>query len=55
MTKTKYPETATNYAREYLEQLLKMEDILSDGLDSRIRDTVRKYMEKKSKPKREIQ
>ena len=26
MAKTKYQETATNYAREYLEQLLKEED-----------------------------
>jgi len=28
MAKTKYQEEATNYARQYLEQLLKMEDIL---------------------------
>ncbi|MBQ7509525.1 MAG: hypothetical protein IJT53_01245 [Prevotella sp.] len=46
MTKTKYQEAATDYAREYLEQLLRMEDILSDGLDSRIRDAVKKQMDK---------
>ena len=35
MTKTKYQEVATDYAHEYLEHLLKMEDILGRAADSR--------------------
>ena len=44
MAKTNYQETATQYARQYLDHLLKMEDILSNGIDSRIEDAVKKYM-----------
>lgn len=47
MAKTKYQETATDYAREYLEELLKMEDILGHNIDSRIELAVKKYMEDK--------
>ena len=35
MTKTKYQEVATDYAHEYLEHLLKMEDILGRTAGSR--------------------
>ncbi len=45
MAKTKYQEIATDYANEYLEKLLKMEDILGDGIDDRIEKAVKKYME----------
>ena len=44
MAKTNYQETATQYARQYLDHLFKMEDILSNGIDSRIEDAVKKYM-----------
>jgi len=49
MAKTKYQEVATAYVRDYLEQLLRMEDIVSDGLDRRIENAVKRYMEDKSK------
>lgn len=49
MAKTKYQETATDYAREYLEHLLRMEDVLGQELDSRIEEAVKKYMEEMSK------
>ena len=48
MAKTKYQEAATDYAREYLEHLLKMEDILSGELDDRIEHAVKRYMKEKS-------
>ncbi len=48
MAKTKYQEAANDYAREYLEQLLKIEDILGHDIDSRIEDAVRRYMKEKS-------
>ena len=44
MAKTKYQEAATDYARKYLDELLKMENILGQGLDSRIEEAVAKYM-----------
>ncbi len=46
MAKTKYQESATDYARKYLDELLKMEDILGDGIDERIEQAIKKYMEK---------
>lgn len=49
MEKTKYQEAATDYAREYLEHLLKMEDILSHNTDRRIEHAVKRYMKDKSK------
>ena len=49
MAKTKCQETATHYAHEYLEQLLKMEDILGRDIDSRIKETVKRYMDEKLK------
>lgn len=51
MTKTKYQEAATNHAREYLEQLLKMEDTLGYVLDSHAKDDAKNSMDKKSEKK----
>jgi hypothetical protein len=47
MTKTTQQIQATDYAMNYLEQLLKIEDILDRELDLRIDRAVRKYMESK--------
>ena len=47
MAKTKYQQAATDYAREYLEQLLKTEDVLGNNIDRRVENAVKKYMEKK--------
>lgn len=44
MAKTNYQKAATDYAREYLEQLLKMEDVLG-------KDTVNKKADNKPKHK----
>ncbi len=49
MAKTKYQEAATDYAHEYLEKLLKMEDILGDGIEDRIEQAVKKYMDENKK------
>lgn len=51
MAKTKYQEAATDYAHEYLEQLLKMEDVLSSDIDCRIENAVKRYLDNKSKNK----
>lgn len=48
MSKTKYQETATNYAREYLKKLLKIEDSLSYDLDNRIKEDARKIDRKEA-------
>ena len=53
MAKSKYQEAATNYARVYLEQLLKMEDILGSDIDDRIEHAVKKYMESNSGKRKE--
>jgi hypothetical protein len=45
MAKTKSQEMAISYAHSYMEQVLKMEDILDWDLDSRIENAVKKYME----------
>lgn len=47
MTKTKYQEAATDYANEYLEQLLKMENVLGSKSDGRNEQAVKKYMDEK--------
>ncbi|MBR0273656.1 MAG: hypothetical protein IJQ59_06150 [Bacteroidaceae bacterium] len=49
MAKTPYQEAATEYVREYLEHLLKMEDILSHNLDNRIEHAVKRYLEDNTK------
>lgn len=48
MAKTAYQKTATEYAREYLDELLKIEDIMGQALDSRIDEAVAKYMKERS-------
>ena len=48
MAKTAYQKAATEYAREYLDELLKIEDMLGEGLNSRIDEAVAKYMKEKS-------
>lgn len=48
MAKTKYQKAATDYASNYLDELLKMEDILGQGIDRRIDQAVAKYMKEKS-------
>ncbi len=49
MAKTKYQETATDYARKYLDEMLKMEDILGNGIDGRIEQAIKKYMDENSR------
>jgi hypothetical protein len=49
MAKTKYQETATEFARDYLEQLLKMEDILGRDLDNSVEHSLKQYRGKSSK------
>lgn len=48
MAKTAYQKAATEYAREYLDELLKIEDMLGAGLNSRIDEAVAKYMKERS-------
>lgn len=48
MAKTAYQKAATEYAREYLDELLKIEDMLGEGLNSRIDEAVAKYMKERS-------
>lgn len=47
MAKTAYQKAATEYAREYLNELLKIEDMLGEGLNSRIDEAVAKYMKER--------
>jgi len=49
MAKTKQQLQALDYAMDYLELLLKMEDTLGDSLNQRIDQAVRKYMESNHK------
>ena len=49
MAKTKQQLKALDYAMDYLEVLLKMEDVVGDSLDQRIDRAVRKYMENNHK------
>ena len=48
MAMTAYQKAATEYAREYLDELLKIEDMLGEGLNSRIDEAVAKYMKERS-------
>ena len=36
MTKTKYQEAAMKYAEDYLERLLKMEDIIGNNVEKKL-------------------
>ena len=45
MAKTKQQLKALDYAMDYLEVLLKMEDVVGGSLNQRIDRAVRKYME----------
>lgn len=47
MAKTRQQLQALNYAMDYLEVLLKMEDVVGGSLNQRIDQTVRKYMEER--------
>ena len=47
MAKTRQQLKALDYAMDYLEFLLKMEDVVGGGLDQRIDRAVRKYMDNK--------
>lgn len=49
MAKTKQQLQALDYAMDYLEVLLKMEDTVGDSLNQRIDQAVRKYMESNHK------
>jgi hypothetical protein len=44
MAKTRQQEQATDYALDYLERLLKIEEIVGRSLDRRIDEAVRRYM-----------
>ena len=52
MAKTKYQEAATDYAMDYLEHLLDMEDVLGRNLDKRLDrlldEKFRKYISEKT-------
>ena len=47
MAKTTYQKAVAEYARDYLDEILRIEDILGQGLDSRIDEAVAKYMKEK--------
>ena len=49
MAKTRQQLKALNYAMDYLEVLLKMEDVVGGSLNQRIDQAVRKYMEERDK------
>jgi hypothetical protein len=46
MAKTKYQETAVKYAEDYLERVLKMEDIVGHNVEKKMK----KMAERKGKP-----
>ena len=51
MVKTKQQLKALDYAMDYLEFLLKMEDVVGNSLNQRIEQCVRKYMEEEKNKK----
>ena len=46
MAKTKYQETAVKYAEDYLERVLKMEDIVGHNVENKMK----KMAEREGKP-----
>ncbi|MBQ9666933.1 MAG: hypothetical protein IJV33_10750 [Bacteroidaceae bacterium] len=46
MTKTKYQESAMKYAKEYLERLLDMEDVVGRNVEKKLDKLVEEKMQK---------
>lgn len=49
MPKTKYQDAAMNYAKDYLDKLLDLEDYVGHKLDAHINDLVEKKIEQRLK------
>ncbi|MBR1463853.1 MAG: hypothetical protein IJ604_10855 [Prevotella sp.] len=44
MAKTKYQQVGTDYAKEYLDKLLEMEDYIGRKIDRAVSNRVKKYI-----------
>ena len=51
MAKTQRQHQAMDYAMDYLERLLRMEDVMGRSIDDRIHQAVRNYMEEQKAEK----
>ena len=52
MTKTKYQEAAMKYAEDYLERLLKMEDIIGNNVEKKIKKLAEREVKQSDKKKK---
>lgn len=53
MTKTKYQEAAMKYAEDYLERILKMEDVVGHNVEKKIKKLAEKDAKQSDKKKKE--